>query len=85
MCIRDRHESERAAFKYGHHFFALYLLVFTGLWFYALPEYMAAETGLTARGTPTGSLAFVAACYLVCGFILLMSRPSKPQLAQTIS
>jgi len=67
---QDVPSGENAAVRYSRNFFWLYLLVFTALWLYAAPEYFAAEDGLTARGTPIGSVIFVAVCYLACGFIL---------------
>lgn len=51
-------------------FFAAYLAVFAALWVYALPEYLAAVNGITARGTPIGSLPYVIGCYFCCLFIL---------------
>lgn len=75
--------SEQAAFKYSWTFFMVYLFVFAGLWLYAMPEYFSAEAGLTSRGTPTGSIIFVAICYLVCGFILFRSRPMAAPVAST--
>lgn len=41
---------------------AVYLAVLAGLWASALPAWFAAKDGLTAQGTPTGSLWYVAAC-----------------------
>ena len=64
---------EAAAFSYSRTFFMLYLAVFAALWLYAVPEYFASETGLTGRNTPIGSIGFVLACYVACGFILLRS------------
>ncbi|MEO9970131.1 MAG: hypothetical protein ABJG15_09970 [Hyphomonadaceae bacterium] len=65
---------EAGAFRYGRTFFAVYLAVFAALWLYALPEYLAADAGLTARATPIGSIGFVAVCFAVCGFILWKVR-----------
>ena len=72
----DQSMETKAAFKYSRLFFALYLTVFAGLWLYAMPEYLAAEGGLTARGTPIGSIGFVGVCFAVCGFILVKARAS---------
>ena len=55
---------------YPLNFLAAFLAVFLALWLYALPEYVAAEGGVTARGTPIGCLAYVVFCFMACGFIL---------------
>ena len=70
----DHTEEGLAAAKYARAFFMLYLAVFAALWLYAVPEYFAAEAGLTARGTPTGSIGFVAVCFAASGYILYRSR-----------
>ncbi|MDZ4269425.1 MAG: hypothetical protein U1D00_27735, partial [Mycobacterium sp.] len=41
-----------------------YLGVFAILWAAALPAYFAASQGVTADGTPIGSLGYAAACFL---------------------
>ena len=43
-------------------FGGLYLAAFGALWGRALPDYRAAEKGVTPGGTPTGSLAYTLAC-----------------------
>lgn len=42
----------------------VYLLVAAVLWIGALPDYYGAAAGLTAHGTPTGSLVLGIAAYL---------------------
>lgn len=48
----------------------VYLLTLGGLWLVALPAYLGAEDGITADGTPTGSLAYAAICF-VAGAVVL--------------
>lgn len=59
---------------YPRVFFSIYLLTFALLWLYALKEYWHAVDGLTARGTPVGSLAYVLFCALMCVFFVYRSR-----------
>jgi hypothetical protein len=47
-----------------------YLIVFVGLWGYALPEYLNARDEITAVGTRTGSLPYVIGCYIFLGFLM---------------
>lgn len=47
-----------------------YLLTLGALWLVALPAYFGAEDGITADGTPTGSLAYAAICF-VAGAVVL--------------
>ncbi len=62
-----------ASDRYPLNFFRTYLFVFLGLWIYALPEYFAAQAGLTARATPVGYLPYVVCCFVACGFVLYRS------------
>ena len=48
----------------------LYLVVFAGLWIYALPDYFGAANGETRLGTPVGSLPYVIGCYAFLGYAL---------------
>ncbi len=81
----DRAAETMAAFKFSRSFFMLYLLVFAGLWLYAMPEYFAADGGLTARETPIGSIAFVAACFVSSIFILFSARKAVTRNPQSQS
>jgi hypothetical protein len=49
---------------------AVFLGVFAVLWAAALPDYLDASGGRTPEGTPTGSLAYVLACTVVCLAVL---------------
>ncbi|BBZ02515.1 hypothetical protein MCHIJ_19520 [Mycolicibacterium chitae] len=48
----------------------VYLLTLGALWLVALPAYFGAQNGITADGTPTGSLAYAALCF-VAGAVVL--------------
>lgn len=50
-----------------------YLVVFAGLWAYALPEYLGAENGVTSRGTPTGSLPYALGSFVVAVVLLALA------------
>lgn len=59
-----------------------YLGVFAVLWSTALPAYFAASQGITADGTPIGSLAYAVACFLgaagcLAGAVTAV-RPAQP-------
>jgi hypothetical protein len=43
----------------------LYLVVLAALWIAAFHDYFTAMNGITADGTPTGSLAYAAVCFAV--------------------
>jgi len=49
----------------------LFVLVFALLWGVAVPDYLAAEDGVTALGTATGSLSYAMACLCVAIGLLL--------------
>ncbi|MGX7694985.1 hypothetical protein [Gordonia polyisoprenivorans] len=55
----------RSAMPFIVVFGALYLVVFAVLWISALPAYLDAVDGVTAAGTPTGSLAYAIACFVL--------------------
>ncbi|MEB4211639.1 hypothetical protein [Mycobacterium sp. 94-17] len=46
-------------------FGSAFLVVLGALWLSALPAYLKASHGLTANGTPTGSLTYAVACFLL--------------------
>ena len=48
----------------------LFLAAHAVFWLTALPAYLAAEDGLTSAGTPTGSGAYVLACFAGAGLTL---------------
>lgn len=51
-----------------------YLATFALLWASALPDHLRADAGVTDDGTPTGSLAYVLACAVVCAAVLALAR-----------
>lgn len=55
----------------------LWLAVFAVLWVVALPETLGAVDGLTDRGTPAGSPAYVALCFAVSLATVLVCRPRQ--------
>lgn len=69
-----RMESTTGTNRYPLDFLGFYLIVFAALWIYAIPEYMNATGGITDRGTPIGSLAYVGGCYMLCLLLLYLSQ-----------
>jgi len=55
---------------YPLNFLVTYLLVFIGLWAFGMRDYLGATNGITARGTPIGSLTYVLGCFVLCGLFL---------------
>jgi hypothetical protein len=54
---------------------AAFLVVHGVIWLSALPQFLAAENGLTAAGTPIGSGWYVIACFVAAGGVLeLLAR-----------
>lgn len=85
----DKRRLGSQEFRFAHQYLAFYLLVFAGLWLYALPDYFAATNGVTARGTLIGSLPYALTCFVVAGFLalrgsslasLLNTRSANPPL-----
>jgi len=70
--------------RYPVAFFGVYLAVFAALWMCALPEYMAASGGITARGTPIGSLSYAVGCYVLCLFWLYLHTARIPAVSSGI-
>ncbi|MDG1066222.1 MAG: hypothetical protein P8O91_08405, partial [Luminiphilus sp.] len=66
--------STQGLWRYSRAYFALFLSVFSGLWFYALPNYLSATDGLTPQGFPVGSLAYVLGCMAFALFFLLREK-----------
>jgi hypothetical protein len=57
---------------------AIYLLVLAGLWVSALPEYVAAQNGMTAAGTPIGCGPYVIACLVAAaGIVVATARATS--------
>lgn len=48
----------------------VYLLTLGALWLVALPAHLGAEDGITADGTPTGSLVYTALCFVAGATVL---------------
>ncbi|WP_310785104.1 DUF7802 domain-containing protein [Mycobacterium sp. Z3061] len=51
-------------------FASVYLVTLTTLWAVSLPEYFGAAGGVTARGTPIGSLPYELACTVACAWLV---------------
>ena len=66
--------SVEGLWHYSRGYFALFLSAFSGLWLYALPDYLAATQGLTPQGFPVGSLPYVLGCMAFGLFFLLRRR-----------
>ncbi|MFD6897545.1 hypothetical protein ACFWB0_23765 [Rhodococcus sp. NPDC060086] len=76
-------------------FSLVYLGVLAVLWITALPDYFAAVDGVTDNGDPTGSLWYVAACFVVAILSVIAtftipragatSETAPPTVAQTTS
>jgi len=66
--------STEGLWQYSRAYFALFLSVFSGLWLYALPDYLVATNGLTPQGFPVGSLTYVLGCMAFALFFLLREK-----------
>ena len=66
--------STEGLWHYSRAYFALFLSVFSGLWLYALPDYLVATNGLTPQGFPVGSLTYVLGCMAFALFFLLREK-----------
>ena len=62
---------------------AAFLVVHGLLWLSALPQFLGAEDGVTAAGTPIGSGWYVLVCFAAAFGVLalLLRRPKAPQPA----
>jgi hypothetical protein len=54
-----------------------YLLVLGGLWGSALPDYLAAESGRTSSGAPTGSLGYAVLCAVLAVGVIVLALPKR--------
>ena len=72
-------EGENTIGCYPMNFLVAYLLVFAGLWMYALPEYLSTDNGVTARGTYTGSLAYVLGCFAIALLLLCLCNGRRSE------
>jgi hypothetical protein len=75
---------------YPQNWLILYLLVFVTLWVYAAAEYIGSANGVTAHDTPTGSLPYVIACFVISALLVHRSRPGgllrrRPEVAHDIA
>ena len=62
---------------------AAYLVTFAALWLASLPEFFAAENGLTSAGTPIGSGLYVLACFIAASAVLaLLYKGRRSELVQ---
>ncbi|WP_319455386.1 MULTISPECIES: hypothetical protein [unclassified Mycobacterium] len=55
----------------------LYLGVLALLWLSALPAYFGAVDGVTGDGTPTGTLSYAVACFVIAGLAVAAAWPSR--------
>ncbi|NGN62433.1 hypothetical protein G5C51_00715 [Streptomyces sp. A7024] len=63
---------------------ALFLAVLLALWLVALPDWFAADDGITEQGTPTGSLWYVALCAAAAtGLVVAALRATASRPAAT--
>ncbi|TDO18834.1 hypothetical protein EV580_2023 [Mycobacterium sp. BK086] len=60
----------------------IYLVVLGALWISALADYFAATNGVTADGTPTGSLLYTVACFVV-SVLAVLSNAGATKRAST--
>ncbi|MFC9897503.1 hypothetical protein ACFVMC_27750 [Nocardia sp. NPDC127579] len=60
---------------------AVYLAVMGGLWISALPDFFAAEHGVTDNGDPLGNLWYTAVCFAVALGCLLATRHARAAVA----
>lgn len=61
-------------YRFAYQYLFIYLLVFAGLWLYALPDHFAAVDGLNDRGLRTGSIPYVLGCFLLAAFVTFLLR-----------
>ncbi|WP_421845413.1 hypothetical protein [Mycobacterium sp.] len=62
---------------------AAYLATFAVLWLASLPEYLAAENGLTGAGTPVGSSLYVVFCFIAAFAVLaVLSKGRRNELVR---
>jgi hypothetical protein len=75
---------EIAPSGYVRIFGPVYLGVLAVLWLSALRQYVGAVDGVTADGTPTGSLAYAAGCFaLAAAAVAAAWRPRRDQTLQS--
>ena len=72
--LRTRDDLEPNDFV--HIFGPLYLVVLGALWISALGQYFAATNGVTADGTPTGSLVYAVVCFVIASLAVASSTPA---------
>ncbi len=48
----------------------VYLVTLSALWAASIGDYLGADGGLTAHGTPTGSLPYTLGCVFVCAWLI---------------
>lgn len=76
---------ESNLWRYPCNYLLLFLGVHAFLWLVALPEYFAAVEGITAMGTPVGSLPYVIGCFVLAVYCLyrLTTVSAKAPLSST--
>jgi hypothetical protein len=69
--LRAGDEVSRQPNEFVRVFGPVYLLVLAALWASALPAYFAAVRGITADGTPVGSLGYAAASFILAALAVV--------------
>jgi len=59
--------------NYPQLFFVIYLVVFAGLWLYALDGIFSAINGITPQGNYVGSLPYAMGCFTACTYLVMRS------------
>lgn len=62
-------------------FGVVYLMTMSALWAASIGDYLGAAGGLTAHGTPIGSLPYTLACTVACGWLISPYLTSHRHLA----
>lgn len=64
-------------------FGVVYLVTMSALWAASIGDYLGAADGLTAHGTPIGSLPYALACTIACGWLISPYLSSYRHRART--
>ncbi len=63
--------------RFAYHYLIGFLVIFAGLWAYALPDYFAAVDGKTEQGLLVGSLPYTILCFVSCIFFIWRRRQAR--------
>lgn len=75
---RTAHHARRPI-GFASHYLAGFLVIFAGLWAYALPDYFAAKDGATELGLLVGSLPYTLLCFVSCIFFIWRRRRASAE------